>query len=379
MTRTAMLLASCAAILAAPAQARDGQFYVGVDGGVLLEDQVDVDIDLARPDGLQENAAFADTNIGIDADIVVGYDFGAFRLEAEGGYKRAGYDSLTVVNSDLVPGAGIAPGTVVENEEDLSIFSGMVNGLFEFGKDFQIFAGGGAGIANVDLPVEVAGVGTIIDDSTTDFAWQLLGGFRFAVSDNIDLGLKYRYFVIDEFEFESAFGDPLEADFQSHSILASLRYNFGSAPEPVAAPAPEPAAPPPPPPPPPSPPPAPPPPKPVCNTGPYIVFFDFDASMITAEAATILDSAVTAYSNCGTANVMLAGHTDRAGSVTYNMALAGRRNASVREYLAGRGIPDGRISSEAFGESQPRVPTADGVREAQNRRVEITYGPNSGM
>ena len=93
----------------------------------------------------------------------------------------------------------------------------------------------------------------------------------------------------------------------------------------------------------------------------------------------ILDSAVTAYANCGTANVMLAGHTDRSGSVTYNMGLAERRNASVNEYLTGRGIPAGRISSEAFGESQPRVPTADGVRELQNRRVEVSYGPGSGM
>ena len=115
------------------------------------------------------------------------------------------------------------------------------------------------------------------------------------------------------------------------------------------------------------------------NTGPYIVFFDWDESVITAEAATILDSAVTAYANCGTANVMLAGHTDRSGSVTYNMGLAERRNASVTEYLTGRGIPAGRISGEAFGEAQPRVATADGVRELQNRRVEVTYGPGSGM
>jgi outer membrane protein OmpA-like peptidoglycan-associated protein len=109
------------------------------------------------------------------------------------------------------------------------------------------------------------------------------------------------------------------------------------------------------------------------------VFFDFDESVITADAATILDNAVTAYANCGTAAVMLAGHTDRSGSVQYNIGLAERRNASVTEYLTGRGIPAGRISGEAFGESQPRVPTADGVRELQNRRVEVTYGPGSGM
>ncbi|MBT8427610.1 MAG: OmpA family protein, partial [Erythrobacter sp.] len=113
--------------------------------------------------------------------------------------------------------------------------------------------------------------------------------------------------------------------------------------------------------------------------GPYIVFFNWDESDITPEAATILDNAVSAYANCGTASVMLAGHTDTSGSTQYNMGLAQRRNSSVRDYLSARGIPDGRISSEAFGESQLRVPTADGVRELQNRRVEVTYGPGSGM
>ena len=378
MKKTAFLLAGAAAIAAAPAQAREGQAYIGINGGVSLEDQVDVDLANTDP---QTNAAFADTKMGIDADVVLGYDFGAFRLEAEGGYKRAKYDSLTVLNSAILPGGIVVPsGTVVQNEEDLAIWSGMVNGLIEFGKDdgFQIFAGGGVGFANVDLPVEVAGVGTVIDDDATDFAWQLLAGARFAVSDKLDLGLKYRYFVVDGFEFEAANGLPIEADYSSHSILASLVYNFGGKEvlPPPPPPPPAPVAAPPPPPPPPAPPP---PPKPACSTGPYIVFFDFDRSDITAEAGTILNSAITAYANCGMARVMLAGHTDTSGSASYNVGLAERRNASVRSYMTGRGIPDGRIMGEAFGESLPRVPTADGVREAQNRRVEVTYGPGSGM
>jgi|TARA_R100000049_G_C1905658_1_gene54370 outer membrane protein OmpA-like peptidoglycan-associated protein len=116
-----------------------------------------------------------------------------------------------------------------------------------------------------------------------------------------------------------------------------------------------------------------------CNTGPYIVFFNWDRSDITPEAASVLNNAVSAYQNCGNASVMLAGYTDRSGTVQYNLGLASRRNASVRQYMTGRGIPDARISSEAFGEANPRVPTADGVRELQNRRVEITYGPGSGM
>ena len=65
---------------------------------------------------------------------------------------------------------------------------------------------------------------------------------------------------------------------------------------------------------------------------------------------------------------MLAGHTDTSGSAQYNLGLAERRNNAVRNYMTGRGVPAGQISSEALGETRPRVPTADGVREAQNRR-----------
>ena len=109
------------------------------------------------------------------------------------------------------------------------------------------------------------------------------------------------------------------------------------------------------------------------------MFFDWDQSDITPEAATVLNSAITAYGDCGSAAIMLAGHADRSGSAQYNVGLSQRRNESVQDYLTARGIPAARISSEAFGETQNRVPTADGVRELQNRRVEITYGPGSGM
>ena len=109
------------------------------------------------------------------------------------------------------------------------------------------------------------------------------------------------------------------------------------------------------------------------------MFFNWDESDITPEAANVLDTAISAYADCGTASIMLAGHADRSGPQQYNVGLSERRNDSVRGYLADRGVPDDRIASEAFGESSPAVPTADGVRELQNRRVEITYGPGSGM
>ena len=76
---------------------------------------------------------------------------------------------------------------------------------------------------------------------------------------------------------------------------------------------------------------------------------------------------------------MLAGHADKSGSDSYNVGLSQRRADSVRAYLAGKGIPETAMSTEAFGESRPLVETADGVREPQNRRVEITFGPGSGQ
>lgn len=377
MRRTAILLASAAAIISVPAQARDGQVYIGVNAGPSFSDEVEIE-SFGDDD---TDLAVADTEVGLDADIVIGYDFGAFRLEAEGAYKRAGYDSLTILDSAVLPGTvAVPPGTVVENERDLKILSGMLNGLVEFGDDDGItfFVGGGAGIAEVELPVTVAGIGPVVDDDAVGFAWQGLAGARVAVSDNVDLGLKYRYFNVGDLGLTAVNGAPFEIDYSVHSVLASLTYNFGGRAAPPPPP-PAPAAPPPQPPAPPAPPPPPAPAAAPCNTGPYIVFFDFDRSDITPEAATTLNQAITAYGNCGTSRVMLAGHTDRSGSVTYNMGLAERRNAAVRDYMTGRGVPGARISSEAFGEANPRVPTADGVRELQNRRVEVSYGPGSGM
>jgi outer membrane protein OmpA-like peptidoglycan-associated protein len=76
---------------------------------------------------------------------------------------------------------------------------------------------------------------------------------------------------------------------------------------------------------------------------------------------------------------MLAGHADKSGAASYNVGLSQRRNATVRSYLESKGVPGGVIATEAFGETAPLVQTADGVREAQNRRVEVSYGPGSGM
>ena len=121
-------------------------------------------------------------------------------------------------------------------------------------------------------------------------------------------------------------------------------------------------------------PPPPPPPQPAstCSRAPFIVFFDWNSAEVTAEAGTTLDATVSMLRDCGFPAVELDGYTDRSGSDAYNQRLSQQRAVTIRVYLATHGVPDASITTQAFGETNPRVPTEDGVRELQNRRVEIS-------
>jgi iron complex outermembrane receptor protein len=106
----------------------------------------------------------------------------------------------------------------------------------------------------------------------------------------------------------------------------------------------------------------------------YLVFFDFNKSDLTPQAAQIVDQAA---SNAGPAHVTeltVTGHTDTVGSDAYNMRLSRRRAESVAAQLEKDGIPSSEIEIVAKGKRDLLVPTADGVREPQNRRVQIVYG-----
>ncbi len=122
----------------------------------------------------------------------------------------------------------------------------------------------------------------------------------------------------------------------------------------------------------PPPPPPPPPPVSACARAPFIVFFDWNSDAVSLEAATTLDATVEMLRGCGFPMAKLDGYTDRSGSDGYNQGLSLRRSASIRNFLISRGVPDASIATAGFGESNLRVPTEDGVRELQNRRVEIT-------
>ncbi len=106
----------------------------------------------------------------------------------------------------------------------------------------------------------------------------------------------------------------------------------------------------------------------------YLVFFDFNKSDLTPQAVTIVDQAAHNAGPAKVTQLTVTGHTDTVGSDAYNMRLSRRRAESVAAELEKDGIPSSEIEIVAKGKHDLLVPTADGVKEPQNRRVQIVYG-----
>ncbi|TNE86664.1 MAG: hypothetical protein EP330_20975, partial [Deltaproteobacteria bacterium] len=118
----------------------------------------------------------------------------------------------------------------------------MLNGLVDFGPDdgLQGFVGGGVGVGRVKVGVLTPIAGLDVDDSDSGFAWQILAGVRTPISDKIDIGLKYRFYNQFGNNLVAADGTDAKVGYRSHSLLATLAYNFGEPPAPPPPPPPPP-------------------------------------------------------------------------------------------------------------------------------------------
>jgi MtrB/PioB family decaheme-associated outer membrane protein len=118
----------------------------------------------------------------------------------------------------------------------------------------------------------------------------------------------------------------------------------------------------------------PPPPAPVEAPAPartYLVFFDWDKADLTDRARQIIADAAQASAHTETTKIEVDGHADLSGTPQYNQKLSLKRAQTVGAELVKDGVPENIIMIQAFGDTRPLVPTARGVREPQNRRVEI--------
>ncbi len=350
--RTGLIAAAllCSASAAALAQQTSG-LYLGLGAGANFAR----DADISGP-GINTQAEFDTGWAGIGS---VGYGFGnGLRLELELGYRDNDVDGIQ--------GQTGASGSV-------NVMSGMLNLLYDIptGTAFTPYLGVGGGYARVkaDGTAPVAAGNVSVDDSDNVFAYQGILGVAYGITPNLKVALDYRYFATQDPEFSASNGVTVDSEYSAHTVLIGLRWEFGA---PARAVAPAVAVPPPAPAPPPAPMAAPPPAAPAPSIQrSFLVFFDFDRSNITTEADRVIREAAANSKRGNVSRINVTGHADRAGPDAYNMALSMRRADAVKAVLVREGVPANQIAVVARGESQPLVPTADGVREPQNRRVEI--------
>jgi outer membrane protein OmpA-like peptidoglycan-associated protein len=104
----------------------------------------------------------------------------------------------------------------------------------------------------------------------------------------------------------------------------------------------------------------------------FTLYFVSDSDQLTDESRAAFEAVFAEVARRPAAEVVVTGHTDTIAPNDYNDRLSLQRAKAVRKLFVGRGLPSDSVVAAGRGEREPLVATGDGVREAKNRRVEIT-------
>jgi OmpA-OmpF porin, OOP family len=376
--RTVLLAATVLAVpVAAHAQPIEG-LYIGAGVGGNYEQDTHVKstsifnsagLDPRRVGPLTGFAASGPDNFVHDFGFVglaaVGWGFGnGLRVEVEGDYRQNGIRQFTTPGVPTVAGG------------NTKTYGPMVNALYDFdltqyGLPPYVTPYLGAGVGyqwthfnNVTAGSPAGNVPSLtanFNDTRSGFAYQAIVGVAFpVVGTGLSITAEYRFLGILPNETVHGFGSFDGVPFYgkvkignqfNHAGLVGVRYAFQAAPPPpppapVQAPAPAPAR-------------------------SYLVFFDWDRADLTDRAKQIISEAAQNSTRVQYTRIQVNGYTDTSGTAAYNQRLSVRRAQSVAAELVRDGVPRNVISIQGFGETHLLVPTGPGVREPQNRRVEI--------
>ncbi len=340
-----------------------GAPYVGLGGALSILQNIHVHpMDFPQSPGRAQERF----KIGGAGAAVAGYAFGnGFQVEVEGAYEFNDINKLSPVSP---------PGKQTGNQQSYGAF---INGEYvidlpSMGMDIGFvkpYVGLGVGVlwTHATLPA-VLGNGFAVHHiggtSGPNFAAQSILGLVFPIPAVPGLAAFTQYNFVgipDPTVLKSNFytssglskgNIKLSPEFL-HLFVVGVAYAFGSPPPPPPA-TPVPVA---------SP--------PVQPTRTYLVFFDWDRADLTDRARQIVAEAAAASTRVQTTRIEVNGYTDLSGAASYNQGLSVRRAKTVQAELVRDGVPAGEITVQGFGESNPLVHTAAGVREPQNRRVQV--------
>jgi outer membrane protein OmpA-like peptidoglycan-associated protein len=290
----------------------------------------------------------------------VGYALGnGFRFEVEGSYRN---DGLRQLNGTPFPTA--ASGNV-------RMYGAMANALFDMDVGVPwLFPYIGAGVGyqwtnlhGVSAVSPTTPFSFATDDTQGAFAWQVIAGLSFPIPRLPGLSLTSEYRFTRATGGEKFDGTIATAagttpatiklgNQNNNSFLFGVRYAFNvAAPVPVA-PAPQAA------------------PAPAAARS-YLVFFDWDKATLSDRARQIIKEAAQNSTSVQYTRIEVNGYTDTSGTPAYNKGLSLRRARAVQVELVRDGVPQSAITIQGLGDTHLLVQTGPGVREPQNRRVEI--------
>jgi len=396
--RSALLAATILATpIAASAQPVTG-LYVGAGAGVNITQQTSISrgglpttLGLGTTPVLGTAGGNLDGSTGFAGVVSVGWGFGnGLRAEIEGNYRNNKSNNFSGGSFFGLFGSAVGGGTTEQK------YGGMVNVLYDFNHVapwIVPYVGVGVGYLAINekwhvhnnfavpsgffSPIVPGGVspgfgpgGLSASGQSTEgsFAYQAIIGAAIPLPKILP-GLAFTA----EYRFLGTTGNrtyggtatavtttglvthanasvTLGSSF-NHAVLLGLRYNFGVAP----------------------PPPPPPPPPVVQPARSYLVFFDWDKYSLTDRARQIIREAAENSTKVQYTRIEVNGYTDTSGTAKYNLGLSIRRANAVKAELIKDGVPANAITTHGFGDDPAHllVPTGPGVREPQNRRVEI--------
>jgi OmpA-OmpF porin, OOP family len=325
--------------------------------------------------GLSTPNLSTSTNIGAAALGAIGWGLGnGLRLEVEFDYRNNSFSHVSGLNAQ-----GFGASTSASGSEQL--WGPMFNAVYDFvGLTPWVvpYAGIGLGYQRAHLSnFSALGTGTAAalspdlgsNDTRASFALQGILGVALPIEAVPGLSLTADYRILG-MTGTRTYNAGLTAvlpvvgrvtrtgTFQwgheyNNTFMFGLRYAFNVAPPappptpvPVAAPAPAPSR-------------------------SYLVFFDWDKATLTDRARQIIREAADNSTHVQYTRIEVNGYTDTSGTPQYNQKLSVRRAEAVAGELVRDGVPRQAITIQGFGETHLLVPTGPGVREPQNRRVEI--------
>ena len=108
---------------------------------------------------------------------------------------------------------------------------------------------------------------------------------------------------------------------------------------------------------------------------PFMIFFDFASISVGSQQRPVLERLVALWKAGSIEGLTVAGHADAAHTADSSMDISRQRAWAVHDFFVEAGIPSEAIAVRYFGEERPLIETSDGIREPQNRRVEIWFAP----